>query len=237
VSDTVIPTPNNQIWEYFVPGEHDGFGWDPLTGIGSTYECIPQNADLIDFFLEHLVPLCLLSADELPYGGNKTSHILNMGFNDFTIAPPTGYYNIEYVIEDNFYSICTEEEHWAKLYISVVDSFYPEYIIFDANYQLVQSLRLLGNMVGVEEEKEECISYGEKLKISPNPFREFALLDFGKAAMHADPGLKIYDIAGKLVVERRISFERVKIGCDLLPGVYFLRIDGYKTEKIIKLRR
>lgn len=66
-----------------------------------------------------------------------------------------------------------------------------------------------------------------RLTTNPNPFRH-------SAEIHgmAEPGMiRIFDVSGSLIATQKGS----RIGQDLHEGVYFVRVEGYSTEKIVKL--
>ncbi len=242
VSDTVIVTRDLQIWEWWVLVHPSGFGWDTLTGIGHTYYCTMQNTESIDFYLYDLSPLIILSADEYPFEGKHKTGILSMGITDFYEAPPLylGYFNFEPVELDNYYAICTriltDSNHYAKIYISGVSTEYPEYIIFDASYQLVQGLRLLGSLVGVEEKETSSFPQVEELSVSPNPFAKSLHITLAGEQNEKDRIVRIYDISGKCIKEIRLSCNQLDFGAEFPAGVYFLKLEDYKPVKVVKLR-
>ena len=66
------------------------------------------------------------------------------------------------------------------------------------------------------------------IKIVPNPFIDYARISGIEQASR----MRIYDVSGTLLRET----EGNMIGNDLKSGVYFLRVEGYKPIKIIKLK-
>ncbi|MGQ9663948.1 MAG: T9SS type A sorting domain-containing protein, partial [bacterium] len=94
-----------------------------------------------------------------------------------------------------------------------------------------------------------------KLTISPNPFRKSTVISYSPSGINdqlPSPTLQIYDATGRLVKRFDHSFpsggiqpfERITwegtddSGCNLPPGVYFIRftVDGYKkVAKVIKI--
>ena len=88
------------------------------------------------------------------------------------------------------------------------------------------------NPLGVEETKNaKCKMQNAKLEIYPNPFMEYTAIKL--SSYQAIKGkLKIYDMMGRLVEETGSKV----IGKDLSPGIYFVKIKGYKPAKIVKLR-
>jgi hypothetical protein len=118
-----------------------GFGWNTTTGIGTVYNCNSSNTGVIDFFLNNSsMPFDFTSCDEQPYGGDKITHILNMGSSDFSLAPLTGYYNTESVIAGNYYAMNVEGDYYAKVH--VVSATTDDEATFGYEFQRIQSFRL-----------------------------------------------------------------------------------------------
>ena len=67
-----------------------------------------------------------------------------------------------------------------------------------------------------------------RMTISPNPFRYTAEIQ----GMDQDQTIRIFDVSGRLIIEQNDK----TIGAGLKEGVYFVHIDEFETEKIIKLR-
>jgi len=66
-----------------------------------------------------------------------------------------------------------------------------------------------------------------RLTIKPNPFRQSAEIH----GMNSAGTVHIFDVSGRLVVEQKEK----TIGSGLKDGVYFVQVDEYQTEKIVKL--
>ncbi len=84
---------------------------------------------------------------------------------------------------------------------------------------------------GIDENIQEVSS---SLSICPNPFREsFKLTSSGRKRL-----LKIYDLSGRLVESISIPANQVQImvGDKLNPGVYYLKTEGTKPAKVVKLK-
>jgi hypothetical protein len=67
-----------------------------------------------------------------------------------------------------------------------------------------------------------------RLNISPNPFRHGAEIQ----GVRSGATVRIFDVSGRLVAEQQ---ERT-IGSGLKQGVYFVQVDEFQTEKIVKLK-
>lgn len=85
---------------------------------------------------------------------------------------------------------------------------------------------VLDEAVGVEtHDSDVSVS---TMKILPNPFADYAQI----SGINKTSRIRIYDVSGKLIRET----ENKTIGNDLENGIYFLRVEGYKPAKIIKLK-
>lgn len=87
----------------------------------------------------------------------------------------------------------------------------------------------LHGWTGVEETAVHSSEFiVHSLKVLPNPFCNFARVSDLPMGLE----IKIYDITGRLVKKTK---ERI-IGEKLSSGVYFIRVEGYKTTKVVKLK-
>jgi len=92
----------------------------------------------------------------------------------------------------------------------------------DANEPVIA---VLDEAVGIETQDDDASV--STMKIVPNPFTNYAKI-FG---IDKTSRIRIYDVSGKLLRE----IEGNMIGNDLENGIYFLKVEGYKPVKIIKL--
>ena len=85
---------------------------------------------------------------------------------------------------------------------------------------------------GIDEEKKKNRKF---LKISKNLF--LGTTEVQVLNIELPITLGVYDITGR-VVEKSVIYNSspVTVGIDLSSGVYFLRVKGFKPEKIIKLK-
>jgi hypothetical protein len=89
------------------------------------------------------------------------------------------------------------------------------------------TIAALDEFVGVKEGQVGIVGTS-RFSISPNPFRLSAEIQG-----LTEPGtIRIFDVSGSLIATQESS----RIGEDLQEGVYFLRVAGYATEKIVKLK-
>ncbi len=120
---------------------------------------------------------------------------------------------IRFCTESSFYLTCHCGLGWSHSYLWVDDIYVGE--------------------VGIEESEKLRVK-SEKLKIWPNPFTEYTAIK--SSSYQAINGkVQVYDMMGRLVEETNVGLEDCKIGEKLLPGVYFVKVRGYKPAKIIKL--
>jgi hypothetical protein len=82
---------------------------------------------------------------------------------------------------------------------------------------------------GIEESKELKVK-SIKLEIYPNPFIRSTIVRLEDLKIE-DCKIMIYDMVGKLVEQT----EGTVIGEDLPSGIYFVRAEGYKPIKVVKL--
>jgi hypothetical protein len=125
------PAPET-LYVFSHPTKPCSFGWDAVTGIGST--------SIADFYLNDIaIPFQFTSADESPFNGERTAHIFNTGDTDFFEAPESGYYNSEVVTVGDHYAFNLMGDYYAKVYVtSTTDST----ATFRYWFQTIQSLRL-----------------------------------------------------------------------------------------------
>lgn len=83
--------------------------------------------------------------------------------------------------------------------------------------------------IGIEESEESGIG-SQRLKIYPNPFSQSTVVNY--QLTHKDIKIQIYDMTGRLIKETKDSV----IGKDLKAGIYFVKAQDCKLEKIIKLK-
>jgi hypothetical protein len=123
------------------PVQPAGFGWDPAIGSGSVYDCIDENKDSVDFYLNDSTAVFdFTSADQSPYMGNKTTGILLMGPTNFFEAPATGYISSISAQALYYYAMKVEGDYYAKLQVlSVVPGVSAS---FTFEFQKVQGLRI-----------------------------------------------------------------------------------------------
>jgi len=92
-----------------------------------------------------------------------------------------------------------------------------------------------GYPIGIEEKQDGDVNI-PKLQVTPNPFT--AVLSVKCSGINKEPknNLRIYDMSGRLVKSIRFNTEQLSLGNDLKPGVYFIKVVGYKPVKVVKLK-
>jgi hypothetical protein len=136
-----VSTSNATIHVLSNPTEPSGFGWDTTTGIGTVYDCTTANKNVVDFFLNDITAYFdFTSADEVPYNGDKTTHILYMGGSDFSVAPPTGYYNTENVVLGHYYAMRVQGDYYIKVHVVSATTGVNATLYYE--FQIIQGFRL-----------------------------------------------------------------------------------------------
>ncbi|TET20794.1 MAG: T9SS type A sorting domain-containing protein [Candidatus Cloacimonadota bacterium] len=75
-----------------------------------------------------------------------------------------------------------------------------------------------------------------RLHCYPNPFTtvtRFEVLGINKTQK---VNLNIYDASGRLVKSAKLETSTYQLGADLLPGIYFLKVDGRYVGKVVKVK-
>jgi hypothetical protein len=123
------------------PDQPAGFGWNPVIGEGSIYDCIDENRDSVDFYLNDSTAIFdFTSGDQSPYLGNKTTGVFDMGMDDFFEAPGGGYVSSVLVQDTDYYAMQVEGDYYAKVRVSNVSPGISAMIWFE--FQKIQHLRI-----------------------------------------------------------------------------------------------
>lgn len=123
------------------PVQPAGFGWYPAVGNGAVFDCVDENKDSVDFYLNDSTAVFdLTSCDQLPYLGNKSTGIFYMGTANFFEAPVAGYISSIIAQEGSYYAIQVEGDYYSKVHIlSVVTGVS---VTFYFEFQKIQHLRI-----------------------------------------------------------------------------------------------
>ena len=76
----------------------------------------------------------------------------------------------------------------------------------------------------------------EDVLVEPNPFSGSVMLSLGESLIGSK--LTIYDVSGKVVYDSFVNESTLRLGEDLIPGVYMLMISNsnvFETKRIIKI--
>jgi len=88
---------------------------------------------------------------------------------------------------------------------------------------------IVGGVIERDRDKEKV------LKVTQNLFMEMAEVQVYGVALPVT--LNVYDVTGR-IMEKTVVYNSspVTVGSDLTPGIYFVRIKGFESVKIEKLR-
>ena len=75
-----------------------------------------------------------------------------------------------------------------------------------------------------------------RLIVTPIPFTSVTNLQLVGFAGEQNANLHIYDTAGRLVKTIKPATSTYQLGADLVPGVYFLKLNGKPVGKVVKVR-
>ena len=95
----------------------------------------------------------------------------------------------------------------------------------------------LGNVTGVQEQPDQInVGRDQKIIIAPNPFTIVTNIQLLGACENTKSDLHIYDSAGRLVKSVTLATSTYELGVDLVPGIYFLKLNGKPVGKVVKVR-
>jgi len=106
------------------------------------------------------------------------------------------------------------------------------YYKWDAYYQIYK----VSSEVGIEE--SETVNRQEAIGISvyPNPFTTVVSVKCSGISDNQKISLRVYDLSGRIVRSFPLTTDHYTLAPDFSPGIYFLKAEGYKPVKVIKLR-
>ncbi|MDD2889277.1 MAG: kelch repeat-containing protein [bacterium] len=126
--------------------------------------------------------------------------------------------------------------------VGFADGYYRLWVIANG----IPSKWYEGCATGTEEKSNpQSKIQNPQLEISPNPFTSTTVISYSgisylrnnsnnnstKGTVGKQANIKIYDISGKLLEEVKDNI----IGENLKAGIYFVKIDGYKPIKVVKM--
>jgi len=77
---------------------------------------------------------------------------------------------------------------------------------------------------------------GIRLSCFPNPFTAETKIQLLGTCRNTKYNLTIYDAAGRLVKSLKLETSTYQLGADLVPGIYFLTLNGKPVGKVVKVR-
>jgi hypothetical protein len=72
------------------------------------------------------------------------------------------------------------------------------------------------------------------LEVSPNPFSEFCCVEIKNKKVEIE-NIQVYDRSGRLIRKYPLCNNKASLGDELRPGVYFIKAEGCKPAKLVKL--
>ena len=91
--------------------------------------------------------------------------------------------------------------------------------------------------LGIHEEKEQRqVNLDVRFTCHPNPFTTITNVNFLGRNKNIAANLTIYDISGRMVKSVKLETSSYQLGTDLVPGIYFLKLNGKSVGKVVKVR-
>jgi hypothetical protein len=87
-----------------------------------------------------------------------------------------------------------------------------------------------------EYEDREPESRATGLTVSPNPFSSVIRIELLGTRKSCQNNLTIYDTSGRLVKSIKLATSPYHLGADLVPGIYFLKVNDKSVGKVVKVR-
>ena len=106
----------------------------------------------------------------------------------------------------------------------------------DGNDEIYYKRNPTGN-IGVKEiENQKLENRNLKTAIYPNPFTSLVSVKCSGISEKQEIGLQIYDTSGRLVKSLPLTTNHLSLGADLIPGIYFLKLNDKPAGKVVKVR-
>ena len=107
----------------------------------------------------------------------------------------------------------------------------------DSVSDYVDFIPWLGGPVGIYEEPgPKHKTKDMRLLVSPNPFSASTQLSISDHQNIRESELQIYNASGRLVKSVKVKTATYQLGADLVPGIYFLELNGKSVGKVVKVR-
>ncbi len=164
--------------------------------------------------------------------------------SDSALIDSNNIYAIGYVVYNNFsFDIDARNNYWGTASNDTIDmkiwDFYD-----DSTRGIVYYEPFLSEPLdfGIEEHKPQVTSHKLQVEVYPNPFTQktaIKLLSYSNGFCEQatrKASIQIYDLSGRLISSYLINQNPITIGKTLKAGIYFLKAQGCKPTKIVKLR-
>jgi hypothetical protein len=89
----------------------------------------------------------------------------------------------------------------------------------------------IGEQPAIPPKKKEI-----RLTYHPNPFTTVTSIQLIGASKNTKSNLTIFDSSGRLVKSIKLATSTYQLGADLVPGIYFLKLNGKPIGKVVKVR-
>ena len=169
------------------------------------------------------------------YGGySDAGDVDGDGLPEIALEGSFRVYMIEADGNDNFYVFDTLPGHAGGSTIEIFDidgNGLDEVIISGSN-----ETRIYEFIPPAVEEEKEIIPATPQIIITPNPFTEAIKITLVGAKKDTKSHLHIYDASGRLVKSVEMETNTYQLGADLVPGVYFLKLNDKPVGKVVKVR-
>jgi hypothetical protein len=111
-------------------------------------------------------------------------------------------------------------------------------IIAWGDYRNIASVyaQRVGDVVSTKEKDRGYQASHPRLFCFPNPFTTVTRIQRMNASDAKEATLTIYDSAGRLVKSVKLATSTYQLGADLVPGIYFLKLNGTPVGKVVKVR-
>jgi len=92
------------------------------------------------------------------------------------------------------------------------------------------------NESGMKEISSPKTLNQNRITVSPNPFTVATTVSLANACKEKVTNLAIYDASGRLVKSVTLEINTCQLGADLVPGIYFIKLNGTPVGKVVKVR-
>jgi hypothetical protein len=91
--------------------------------------------------------------------------------------------------------------------------------------------------VGIQEKEDQRKVINDmRFAISPNPFSQATCLQLQSAIKGKASQLDIYNLSGRMVKSIKLITSSYRLGAELSPGIYFLKLNDKPAGKVVKVK-